>query len=114
MTPNTPKPMFVANFHQELVGPLYFQISTNDTWAWDRPNLDQAWASAWSRLSPEGRLGGGGGWGTQNPYGNVLTTPLTLLAHSAIPCKAWAARMDALSQSQLLRYSGTRFAHLLT
>ena len=41
--------MFLAHFHPELVGPLDFYISKNDTWAWDRPNLDQGGGSAWTR-----------------------------------------------------------------
>ena len=49
MTPNAPKLVFLAHFHRELVGPLYFYISQNGPWSWVRPNLDQGRGSAWTR-----------------------------------------------------------------
>ena len=49
VTPNDPKPMFLAHFHPGAGG----------------ASLVQAEPRAWPRLSPEGRLGGRGGGGNK-------------------------------------------------
>ena len=40
MTPNFPKPMFLAHFHPGLVAAFMFGSYKNGTWPCDRPNLD--------------------------------------------------------------------------
>ena len=40
MTPNFPKPMFLAHFHPGLVAAFMFGFYKNGTWPCDRPNLD--------------------------------------------------------------------------
>ena len=44
MTPNFPKPMFLAQIHPGLVGAFAFYFSQNSTWPWDMPNLEQGQA----------------------------------------------------------------------
>ena len=46
MTPNFPKPMFLAHFHPGLVGIFFLPQHGNLAlgqwpWPWDSPNLDQ-------------------------------------------------------------------------
>ena len=59
MTPNFPKPMFLAEISPGLVG-IFFSITTWHLalgqwpwpWPWDRANLDQGWGSTWTNPIP--------------------------------------------------------------
>ena len=54
-------------------GPLYFYISKNDTWARDRPNLDQGQGSAWTRPGAQPGPGTGLSLGLRGPLSGPRT-----------------------------------------
>ena len=81
MTPNFPKPMFLAHFHLEMVGIFFFyaiMAPGPGQWPWDRPNFGrppgtglslaqgQGFALAWAR----GTFFLGRGWPTPSPEKN--------------------------------------------